>query len=180
MRPLRVGVSACLLGERVRYDGDHRRDRFVAECLGRRFAWVLVCPETEAGFGVPRETLRLVGDAAAPRMLGTQTGRDRTEEMQAWARATAESLEPLGLCGFVLKRGSPSCGPGGVKLYATTEPGEEPCPVAAGLFARALAERYPGLALVDEEMLADRRVAARFLCRVRARWRALERGEIRP
>ena len=180
MRPLRVGVSACLLGERVRYDGDHRRDRFLVERLGRRFAWVLVCPETEAGFGVPREMLRLVGDVAAPRMLGTETGRDRTQEMQAWAVATAESLEPLGLCGFVLKRGSPSCGPGGVKLYATAEQGEEPRLDATGLFARALAERYPGLPLADEEMLADHRIAAVFLRRVRARWRALERGEIRP
>ena len=180
MRPLRVGVSACLLGERVRYDGDHRLDLFLAERLGRRFAWVLVCPETEAGFGVPRETLRLVGDAAAPRMLGTETGRDRTEEMLAWALATMESLEPLGLCGFVLKRGSPSCGPAGVKLYATMDPCEEARPAATGLFARALAERYPELPLADEEMLADRGVASRFLRRVRARWRSLDWGDFRP
>jgi uncharacterized protein YbbK (DUF523 family) len=180
MRPIRVGVSACLLGECVRYDGDHRRDRFLAERLGRRFAWVLVCPETEAGFGVPRETLRLVGDAASPRMLGTDTGRDRTQEMLAWAEATMDSLEPLDLCGFVLKRGSPSCGPVGVKLYAASGRGEEPRPVATGLFARALAERYPGLPLADEEMLADRSVAAGFLRRVRARWRALQRGDIQP
>jgi uncharacterized protein YbbK (DUF523 family) len=180
MRPIRVGVSACLLGERVRWDGDDRRDRFLAERLGRRLAWVLVCPEAEAGFGVPRETLRLVGDAAAPRMLGTETGRDRTEEMLAWALATVESLEPLGLCGFVLKRGSPSCGPDGVRLYATPDRGEEPRPAATGLFARVLAERYPGLPLADEEMLADRGTAAGFLRRVRARWRELERGEILP
>ncbi len=180
MRPIRVGVSACLLGERVRYDGDHRRDRFLVERLGRRLAWVSLCPEAEAGFGVPRETLRLVGDAAAPRMLGTETGRDRTEEMMAWALTTVESLEPLGLCGFVLKRGSPSCGPAAVKLYATTDPGEEPRSAATGLFARAMAERYPELPLADEEMLADRGIAAGFLRRVRARWRALERGEIQP
>jgi uncharacterized protein YbbK (DUF523 family) len=180
MRPIRIGVSACLLGERVRYDGDHRRNRFLAERLGRRFAWVLVCPETEAGFGVPRETLRLVGDATAPRMLGTETGRDRTEEMQSWAVATVESLEPLGLCGFVLKRGSPSCGLGGVKLYAATDLEEEPRLAATGLFARVLAERYPDLPLADEEMLADRTVAAGFLRRARARWRTLERGEIQP
>lgn len=180
MRPIRVGVSACLLGERVRYDGDHRRDRFLAERLGRRFAWVLVCPETEAGFGVPRETLRLVGDASAPRMMGTETGRDRTAEMQSWAVATMESLDLLGLCGFVLKRGSPSCGPAGVKLFATSDQGEEPRAIATGLFARILRDRYPGLPLADEEMLADRRVAAGFLRRVRARRRAWERGEIQP
>lgn len=180
MRPIRVGVSACLLGERVRYDGDHRLNRYLAERLGRRFAWVLVCPEAEAGFGVPRETLRLVGEPAAPRMIGTETGRDRTEEMGVWARATAESLEPLGLCGFVLKRGSPSCGPAGVKLYAMSESGKEPRLDAVGLFARALAERYPGLPLADEEMLADRRVAAGFLRGVRARWREWERGRIKP
>ncbi len=179
MRPIRVGVSACLLGERVRYDGDHRRNRFLVERLGRRLAWILVCPETEAGFGVPRETLRLVGEASEPRMLGTETGRDRTREMLAWARATVETLELLGLCGFVLKRGSPSCGLAGVKLYATVNQGEEPRSAATGLFARVLAERYPGLPLVDEAMLADRGVAARFLRSVRARWRALERGEIR-
>jgi uncharacterized protein YbbK (DUF523 family) len=89
-------------------------------------------------------------------------------------------MEPLGLCGFVLKRGSPSCGPGGVKLYATTDREEEPSLAATGLFARALAERYSGLPLADEEMLADRGMAAAFLRRVRARRRALDRGEIEP
>jgi uncharacterized protein YbbK (DUF523 family) len=180
MRPIRVGVSACLLGERVRFDGDHRLDRFVAQRLGHRLAWVSVCPETEAGFGVPRETLRLVGDLFTPRMLGTETGRDRTPEMLAWSRRTAESLEPLGLCGFVLKRGSPSCGPTGVKVYATTDRGEEARAAGTGLFARVLSERYPELPLADEEMLADRRIAAGFLCRVRARWRELERRQVRP
>ncbi len=179
MRPLRVGVSACLLGERVRYDGDHRRNRFLVERLGRHIAWVLVCPETEAGFGVPRETLHLVGEATAPRMIGLETGRDRTEELLAWARATVESLAPLGLCGFVLKRGSPSCGIAGVKLYTSAGSTVPPRLAATGLFAHVLGERFPDLPLADEEMLGDRAFAAAFLRRARARWRMLERGEIR-
>lgn len=172
MKP-KVGVSACLLGERVRYDGDHRRDRFVVEELGARFLWVPVCPEVEAGFGVPRETLQLEGEAAAPRMVTTATRVDRTGALIAWTRGRLAGL-PGDLSGFIFKRGSPSCGPRGVKLLPAGGAGE-PQPVAAGLFARAWIDAHPDLPAADEEMLADRDFAAEFIRRVESA-HARERG----
>lgn len=156
-------MSACLLGERVRYDGDHRRSPRVAEELGRLFEWVVICPEVEAGFGVPRETLQLEGESARPRLVTTQTRLDRTEEMRAWCRARVDAL-PRDLCGFVFKAGSPSCGPRDVRLY--TEGAAAPEPIAVGLFAHAVGERFPDLPVADEEELADPARTADFVRRV--------------
>jgi uncharacterized protein YbbK (DUF523 family) len=107
---IRLGVSACLLGQEVRYDGGHKRDRFLIDTLGPFVEWVPVCPEVEIGLGVPRDTIRLVGDAAAPRLVVEKTGDDLTARMQRYARARTRELESLDLHGYVLKRGSPSCG----------------------------------------------------------------------
>ena len=109
---IRLGVSACLLGQEVRYDGGHKPDRFLIDTLGPFVEWVPVCPEVEVeiGLGVPRDTIRLVGDAAAPRLVVEKTGDDLTTRMQRYARARTRELESLDLHGYVLKRGSPSCG----------------------------------------------------------------------
>jgi uncharacterized protein YbbK (DUF523 family) len=166
MKP-RVGVSACLLGEKVRYDGDHRLERFVLEDLGRLFDLVPVCPEVEAGFGVPRETVQLEGDDLDRlRMVTTRTRLDQTSPMLQWAGARVEQLARERLCGFILKKGSPSCGVAGVKVYSGTDP--EPRMIGQGLFARALRRRFPGLPLADEEMLRDPAFAAEFVARVRS------------
>ncbi len=162
----KVGISACLLGERVRYDGDHRRDPFIADELGAQFEWVAVCPEAEAGFGVPRETLRLEGDVGSPRLLTTGTRIDRTAAMSSWVRRSLAAL-PDDLCGFILKKGSPSCGPRGVKLFAADDRTAEPRLIAAGLFARAWMDAHPDRPVADEEMLADRAFARSFVERVR-------------
>jgi uncharacterized protein YbbK (DUF523 family) len=168
LRP-KVGVSACLLGEPVRYDGDHRRDAFVVEELGRVFEWVRVCPEVEAGFGVPRETLRLEGPKHFPRLRSTQTRIDHTERLESWCEARIAAL-PTDLCGFVFKAGSPSCGPARVALHP--EDGGEPSPSGAGLFARAIRRRFPDLPCIDEQDLRDAGKAAAFARAVEERFRA--------
>ena len=101
---IRLGVSACLLGEEVRYDGGHKLDRFLVDTLGSFVEWVPVCPEVEIGLPTPRESLRLVGAPQAPRLVAPKSGRDYTDTMQAWARERLEQLATVGLHGFVFKK----------------------------------------------------------------------------
>jgi len=114
---LRLGVSTCLLGERVRFDGGHKLDRYLTGTLGQFFEWVPVCPEVEMGLPIPRESLRLVGDAEDPRLIAPKSGTDHTEAMTAWARKRVEELAAIGLHGFVFKKDSPSSGLFRVRVY---------------------------------------------------------------
>jgi uncharacterized protein YbbK (DUF523 family) len=114
---IRVGISTCLLGEPVRYDGGHKRDLYLVETLGRYVEWVLVCPEVELGLGTPRETLRLVRVGEGVRMLIPKTGQDHTEGMRAFAQKRVRELAKEDLCGYILKKGSPSCGMGRVRVF---------------------------------------------------------------
>jgi uncharacterized protein YbbK (DUF523 family) len=168
---IRLGVSACLLGEEVRYDGGHKRDAFLTDTLGPFVEWVPVCPEVELGLGVPRPPIRLVGDAEAPRLVVEKTGEDLTARMRRWARRRAAELAGLGLHGYVLKRGSPSCGLFRVRVY-----GESGMPGGAGpgLFAAALAEALPALPIEEEGRLTDAGLRESFIERVfaAARWQA--------
>jgi uncharacterized protein YbbK (DUF523 family) len=104
---LRLGISTCLLGERVRYDGGHKLDRFLVNTLGLYVEWVPVCPEVEMGLPTPRESFRLVGDAENPRLVAPKSGTDHTEGMQNWARARVEQLAAMDISGFVFKKESP-------------------------------------------------------------------------
>src|SRR5882762_6974511 len=115
--PLRLGVSSCLLGEEVRFDGGHKRDRFLTDLLGRYVEWVPVCPEVEVGMGVPREALRLVGTPASPRMIGLRSGDDYTARMRRFATERVRALAALDLGGYVFKKDSPSCGIERVRVY---------------------------------------------------------------
>jgi uncharacterized protein YbgA (DUF1722 family)/uncharacterized protein YbbK (DUF523 family) len=161
--PIAVGVSSCLLGEEVRYDGGHKRDSYVTGVLGQHFSWVPVCPEMDIGLGAPREALRLVGDARAPRMVGIRTGEDHTEAMNAYARRRVKALGASGLSGYILKRASPSCGMERVKVYtASGTPGGS----GSGLFARALMEAFPLLPVEEEGRLADPVLRDNFVTRV--------------
>src|SRR2546428_7022533 len=110
MAPLRLGISACLLGHEVRYDGGHKRDPLLVETLGRFVEWVPVCPEVELGLGVPREPIRLEGDPAAPRLVAENSRRDLTRAMKRPACARAAELARLDLVGYALNNGPPSCG----------------------------------------------------------------------
>src|SRR2546427_3898035 len=169
MAPLRLGISACLLGHEVRYDGGHKRDPFLAETLGRFVEWVPVCPEVELGLGVPREPIRLEGDAAAPRLVAAKSRRDLTRAMTRLARARAAELARLDLVGYVFKKDSPSCGMEGVRVHG----GGRPRRRGTGLFARALLERLPLLPVEEEGRLRDGALRARFIERVLAyaRWK---------
>ena len=166
---IRIGVSACLLGHPVRYDGGHKADPFIIETLGGYFSWVPVCPEVEIGLGTPRETLRLIGNAAAPNLIATVSGRNHTTAMQHFAEKRLTQLSALGLHGYILKRNSPSCGMMGVPVYDSSG---TPRRSGRGLFAQALAARLPLLPVEEEGRLQDPRLREHFVDRVFAcrRW----------
>lgn len=170
-REIRIGVSSCLLGEKVRYDGGDKRDRYVTGVLGRSFTLVPVCPEVGCGLPVPREAMRLEGDPAAPRLVTIASRIDHTERMLAWCRTKMAELERQGLSGFILKSRSPSCGLSGVEVFAEggTGPGR-------GLFAAALTGHFPHLPVEEEGGLADPAIRGRFIGRVSA-CRRLADGE---
>ena len=174
--PIRVGVSACLLGQEVRYDGRHKRSAFVADVLARFVELVPVCPEVELGLGVPREPIRLERAGRRLRLVAPGSGIDHTEAMQAWAAERLAALEPLGLCGYVLKSRSPSCGMAGVEVHPAA--GGRPTKEGVGLFAAALMARQPLLPVEEEGRLEDPRVQEQFVERLFA-WRRL-RALFRP
>ena len=161
----RIGISACLLGREVRYDGGHKRDRWLTEVLGPLVEWVPVCPEVEIGMGVPRETVRLVriSENGAVRMMTTVTGVDHTDTMERWVSVRLDELAKEELRGYILKKDSPSCGMEGVKIY---DAGATLNETGRGLFADALMRRFPSLPVEDEGRLADPGIRERFLARV--------------
>ncbi len=134
MEKIKIGVSACLLGEHVRYDGGHQPDAYLTQTLGRYFEWVPVCPEVEYGLPVPREAIRLVGDPAAPRLMTVRSGIDHTAGMKAWAEKKLPSLAKADLCGFIFKGKSPSSGMTAVEVYGE---GGIPSRRGTGIFAGA-------------------------------------------
>ncbi len=161
---LRVGVSSCLLGLEVRWDGEHKRDAFVADVLGRLVELVPVCPELELGMGVPREPIRLVGAAAAPRVVGNESGRDHTEAMLRFAEERVRELERLDLAGYVTKEDSPSCGLARVRVWPAR--GGRPRRDGVGMFTRVLTARMPLLPVEEEGRLRDPKLRESFIERV--------------
>lgn len=161
--PLRLGISRCLLGDEVRFDGGHKRDNFLTDVFSRYVEWVPVCPEVEAGLGTPREAMRLVGDPAHPRLLTITSGQDHTRALEKMTANRLEELGDLHLSGFVFKRGSPSCGVERVRVY--TEQGM-PSRSGAGLFARAYVERFPLIPVEEEGRLSDAPLRENFIERV--------------
>lgn len=146
--PIRIGVSACLLGQEVRFDGGHKRNDFLTGTLGDFVEFVAVCPEVDIGLGIPRESLRLVrDDSGAVRMIANKSGADVTDAMSAYAERRAAALERDDLSGYVLKKDSPSCGMERVRIY-----GRAGMPVrdGRGLFAEALIRRLPDLPVEEE------------------------------
>jgi uncharacterized protein YbbK (DUF523 family) len=168
----RIGISACLLGEEVRYDGGHKRDAAILETLGRLVEWVSVCPEVEAGFGTPREPMNLVRTEGGVRVITVDTARDVTETIDTYARRRVSALAFEHLSGYVLKKDSPSCGLEGVKVYDAHGVADRS---GRGRFAVALVERFPDLPVEDEGRLSDPRLREQFLERVFAYWRLRDR-----
>ena len=138
--PIRIGVSRCLLGEPVRYDGGHKRDVFLTDVLSRYVEWVPICPEAEAGFGTPREAMRLVGEVERPKLVTIGTERDLTKPLLQFTARTLSSLEENDLSGYIFKKNSPSCGVERVRLF--NQHGM-PSRTGVGLFARAFMDRFP-------------------------------------
>jgi uncharacterized protein YbgA (DUF1722 family)/uncharacterized protein YbbK (DUF523 family) len=169
---IRIGISSCLLGQKVRYDGGHKRDNFLVETLGRFVEWVPVCPEVEVGMGTPRETVHLVRDANRTprtgeplpvRMVAPKSGADWTDRMAAYSRAKIAKLASMDLSGYVLKKDSPSCGMERVKVHT---PGGMPERKGTGLFAAALRAGMPTLPVEEEGRLSDPRLRENFVERV--------------
>jgi uncharacterized protein YbgA (DUF1722 family)/uncharacterized protein YbbK (DUF523 family) len=165
--PIRVGVSSCLLGEQVRYDGGHKRDDFISGVLARCFQFVPVCPEVAIGLGMPRPPIQLVGDPRRPRARGVrEPSIDVTERLEAFAREQAGRLH--GLSGYIFKSRSPSCGMVRVKVY---DAGGMVGAHASGIFARVLMEQRPLLPVEEEGRLNDPVQRESFVNRVYALWR---------
>ena len=172
----KIGISACLLGQRVRYDGSDKRDYFLTETFGRYVEWVPICPEMELGMGVPREPVRLTGLPLSPRMVAERSGKDWTEAMNRFAAKRARDLGALRLSGYILKSNSPSCGMERVRVYETRG---APVRRGRGLFAAALMGEQCLLPVEEEGRLNDPRLRENFIERVFAyhRWQQLLKGQ---
>ncbi len=167
---IKLGISACLLGEKVRFDGSHQWDRFITGTLGKYVDFVPVCPEVECGFGVPREPLRLAGNPDNPSLITVRTGVDHTDRMINWAKKRVKELEADELCGFIFKSDSPSNGLERVKVYNAQG---VPVKKGVGIFARLFMEHFPLLPVEDEGRLHDLNLRENFIQRLFAfkRWR---------
>jgi len=177
---IRLGIARCLLGDAVRYDGTHKLDRTLRDGLGQFVDWVPVCPEVECGMSVPREAVRLVGDPAAPRLVGRASGTEFTAQMRAWGQGRLEALAGEGLCGYVFRYGSPSSGMNRVKVYR--EGGGPPRHDGVGLWAGMVMARFPDLPFEDDGRLRDPAIRENFITRVFTlmRWRQAMAGGATP
>jgi len=161
--PIRILISSCLLGEKVRYDGGHKREGYLVETLGRFVEWVPVCPEVDCGLPTPREAMRLVGNPASPRLVTSKGGVDHTEQMRTFAGRKLKELEPLNLCGYICKKDSPSSGMERVKVYGDSG---IPAKVGAGVFTKAFLDHFPLIPVEEEGRLNDPVLREMFIGRV--------------
>lgn len=170
--PVRLGISRCLLGEPVRYDGGHKRNPFLVDVLGRHVEWFPVCPEVEAGFGAPREAMRLVEDVAEPRLLTVRSHHDYTGRMRRYAKTRVREFQTLNLSGYVFKKDSPSCGTRRVRVYARDG---RLLGTGKGLFAEAFQRAFPLTPIEEEGRLRDQGLRENFIERVFGyhRWQVL-------
>jgi uncharacterized protein YbgA (DUF1722 family)/uncharacterized protein YbbK (DUF523 family) len=172
MERVKIGISTCLLGEAVRYDGGHKLDRFLRDTLGQYVDYVPVCPEVECGFGIPRESMHLEGDPQAPRLVTSRTKRDVTEVMLGWARRRVAELETENLCGFIFKSNSPSSGMERVKIF---DRNGMPRKIGIGVFAGVFMHHFPLIPVEEEGRLHDPVLRESFIERifVLKRWRRM-------
>ena len=177
---IRIGVSSCLLGEAVRFDGGHKRNAFLVQMLGEYMTFVPVCPEVEMGMSIPRETIRLVGKPEDPKLLGPASGTDHTGTMKRWSRGRLEALSRLDLHGYVLKKDSPSCGLFRVRVY--DDQTGIPVRTGRGIYARELVDQMPLLPIEEEGRLNDPPLRENFIGRVFAyqRWTRMLAADATP
>jgi uncharacterized protein YbgA (DUF1722 family)/uncharacterized protein YbbK (DUF523 family) len=160
---IKIGISSCLLGEEVRFDGGHKHDRYITDILGPFVEYVPVCPEVDIGLGTPRESLRLVRSERGVLFMAPKSGTDHTAKMRRYADAKMKELKRLDLSGYILKKDSPSCGMERVKLY---DPNGAPARTGVGLYAEALLKAFPLLPIEEEGRLRDAPLRENFLERV--------------
>ncbi len=178
-RKIKLGISSCLLGNPVRYDGGHKLDRFLRDILGEFVDFVPVCPEFETGFGVPREAMRLSGDPSMPRLITQKTKIDHTGRMKRWIGGRLRQLEGEDVDGFIFKSGSPSSGMERVKVYDENGNSRR---IGTGLFAKAFMDRFPLVPVEDEGRLHDIGLRENFIVRIFAfnRWKRQRQADSRP
>ena len=157
---IKLGISACLLGRNVRYDGNHKQDHLLIDAMYRYIEFVPICPEVECGFGTPREPFILVGDPRAPRLITTETKKDYTQKMSDWSRQRVMDLEKENLWGFIFKSKSPSCGMQRVKVYADDSKLVE---TGVGIFARVFMNRFPLIPVSEDRLLNDMKSREGFM-----------------
>jgi uncharacterized protein YbgA (DUF1722 family)/uncharacterized protein YbbK (DUF523 family) len=167
---IKIGISSCLLGDLVRYDGSHRHDHYLTDTLGKFVEWVPVCPEVEYGLPVPREAMRLVGDPASPQLVTRRSGIDHTRGMLKWVRKKLKELGREELCGFIFKSRSPSSGIRGVMVYTSSGMQGR---TGAGLFGGAFVKHFPMIPAEDDGRLHNPLLRDNFIERVFVlkRWR---------
>ena len=163
MKRIKLGVSPCLLGERVRYDGGHKLDLFLRDVLGRVAQYVPVCPEVECGLPVPREPMHLEGDPKSPRLIANWSRRDMTAQMLEWSKRRVRELDLENLDGFIFKSGSPASGMEGVMICSAAGTWSR---TGVGLFAREFMSRFPLAPVVDEIKLRDPAIRENFIERI--------------
>lgn len=170
MKKIKLGISACLLGENVRYDGGHKLDWLLTDTFGQYIKYIPVCPEVECGLGIPREPMHLEGNPNLLQLVTIRTKQDMTERMIQWAQKRVAELEKVDLCGFIFKSDSPSCGMDRVKIY--NEKGRS-IAKGVGIFARIFIGRFPLLPVEDERRLHDPELRENFIERIFTlkRWR---------
>jgi len=161
--PIRLGISSCLLGQEVRYNGGHVKDDLLLSTLGQHVQWVPVCPEVEMGMGVPRENIQLVGESENPRLVAPKSRTDYTEAMKEWSWSRLAGLEDSDLHGYILKKDSPSCGLFRTKVYKGYGPASRN---GRGLFAGELVKRFPILPIEEEGRLRDPKLRENFIGKV--------------
>jgi len=161
---IKIGVSSCLIGEKVRWNGDHKQNHFVREVLANYFEYVSVCPEMEVGMGVPRETVALYGNLEKSRMISKKTQTDWTRPMKNYIKDRLKSLTHDDLCGYIFKSKSPSCGLGRIPVYS--EFGSNKVRHGSGMFAQAFTKAFPIVPTEDEGRLNDPRIRENFIVKV--------------
>lgn len=163
MAVIRVGVSSCLLGKEVRYDAGHKKNRYLTDVLDEYVEWVSICPEIESGMPTPRPAMRLVEDGEDVRMTEIKSNEDHTAGMRRFSQSRVRKLRDLNLCGYILKKNSPSCGMTRVKIW--TGKGT-PRHDGRGLYASELMDAYPNLPVEEEGRLHDAALRDNFIERI--------------
>jgi uncharacterized protein YbbK (DUF523 family) len=160
---IKIGISSCLLGENVRYDGGHKLDHYLTDTLGKYVEWVPVCPEVEYGLPTPREAMRLIGKPDAPRLVTNRSRVDHTAGMKKWAEKRLKELEKENLRGFIFKSKSPSSGYKGVKVYSESGMSSKK---GTGIYAGAFISHFPLIPVEDDGRLHDPELRENFIERI--------------